>query len=70
MLSVGSEMYKNGSEGLGRTEKEVIALASVTCPQTKSHPVIHEDLQTSPHSAAVLTIALAALGSYPWDREC
>ena len=53
ILSTGSEMCKKGSEGLGRTEKEATALASVTCPQTKPQLVIHDDLKTSPHSAAI-----------------
>ena len=53
MLSMGSEMCKKGSEGLGRTEKEVSVLACVTSPQTKPHLVIHDDLETGPHSAAI-----------------
>lgn len=66
MLSVGSKMYKKESEGLGRIEKEVIALPSLS--HQKSCPVIHGDLETSPHEIAVSDPRpCCPPGPYPWD---
>lgn len=54
------------SEALGELRKKPSPWPRpVTRPQSKPRPVTHEDLETSPHSAAGLTTALLAQAEPP-----